>query len=169
MGVICWMAPALTGALMGAMLVYPRQAADSVARALSDFAQGVLPGLLPFSACAPLLTAGRTLPVGLLTALALGAAAARMLGCAFPALSPGALATVQCLLEITSGMKSLISLSAPPLIAALTGFTGFAILLQNAAYWQKSGLTLGALTKIAILRGLLAFLVCAALELLPRL
>ena len=147
MGVICWMAPALTGALMGAMLVYPRQAADSVARALSDFAQGVLPGLLPFSACALLLTAGRTLPVGLLTALA----------------------TVQCLLEITSGMKSLISLSAPPLIAALTGFTGFAILLQNAAYWQKSGLTLGALTKIAILRGLLAFLVCAALELLPRL
>ena len=148
MGVICWMAPALTGALMGAMLVYPRQAADSVARALSDFAQGVLPGLLPFSACALLLTAGRTLPVGLLTALA----------------------TVQCLLEITSGMKSLICLGALlPLIAALTGFTGFAILLQNAAYWQKSGLTLGALTKIAILRGLLAFLVCAALELLSRL
>ena len=56
---------------MGAMLVYPRQDADSVARALSDFAQGVLPGLLPFSACALLLTAGRTLPVGLLTALAL--------------------------------------------------------------------------------------------------
>ncbi|MBQ9197222.1 MAG: hypothetical protein IJ157_08260 [Clostridia bacterium] len=263
-----WIIPALAGALMGAMLVFPRQAAAAALQALGDFSISVLPGLLPFSACALLITAGRTLPLSLLTVLALpggsptgarlfrdaglppsaarkiaartgnmspmfflytlsawlgdprkgrlllashlgaamlagcffrgghrdkiklpsltvpdaltqsaqamlgaaacaslGAVGARMLGCALPGLPPGMLASLQSLLEITSGMKALTALSAPlPLLAGFTGFTGLSILLQNAAFWQKSGLSLPALMKIALLRAMLAFLLCTALE-----
>ncbi|MBQ9299389.1 MAG: hypothetical protein IJ214_02645, partial [Clostridia bacterium] len=87
-----------------------------------------------------------------------------------PGLPPLALAVAQGLLEVTAGMKALIALSAPlPVIAALTAFTGFSILLQNAAFWQKNGLTLFTLAKIACLRAILAFLLCAALEHLPGL
>lgn len=59
------------GALMGSMLVFPREAAESVLAGLAGFACGVLPALLPFSVCALLLTAGRSLPVPLLTLLSL--------------------------------------------------------------------------------------------------
>ena len=259
-----WMVSTAAGALMGAMLVYPREAAAAALGALTAFTAGVLPGLLPFAACALLLTAGHALPAPLLTALALpggsptgarlfrdaaltpaqarhaaactgvmspmfflytlgewlgspaagrlllavhlaaallcglffrpgprgrialpplsvsqavaqagqamvtaaacvalGAAAARMLRCALPGLPPIALAVLQGMLEITVGAKALAALAAPlPLIAALTAFTGFAILLQNAAFWQKNGLTAGDLFGIALLRAALAWLLC---------
>ena len=259
--------PALgAGALMGAMLVYPAEAAAGTWQALTVFARSVLPGLLPFSACALLLTAGRALPLPLLAALALpggspmgarlfqdagltrrqarriaactggmspmfflatlgawlrspmtgrlllcahlgaallaaccfrdrprgrvslppltlpqaaaqsaqamlaaagcaglGGAAARMLACALPGLPPMLLAACQGMLEITAGTRALTLLGAPlPLIAALTGFTGLSILMQNAAFWQKSGLRLYDLALIALLRAGLAALLCAA-------
>ena len=258
--------PALgAGALMGAMLVFPSEAAAGAWDALSAFARGVLPGLLPFAACALLLTAGRSLPVPLLTLLvlpggspagarlfqdagltrrqarriaactggmspmfflaalsawlrspvtgrlllcahlgagllaaccfrdrprgrvslppltlpqavaqsaqamliaaactAVGGAAARMLACALPGLPPLALAAFQGLLEITAGTRALALHGAPlPLIAALTGFTGLSILMQNAAFWQKSGLRFYDLALIALLRAGLAALLCA--------
>ena len=254
------------GALAGSMLVFPREAASAVLSALTDFAAGVLPGLLPFSICALLLTAGRSLPMPALTLLALpggsptgarllqdaglspaqakraaartggmspmfflatlsgwlgdaragalllishiaatllcgcmvgekckgrvtlpplslpqaaaqggqamltaascaalGAAAARMIGCALPRLPGGLLAALQAMLEITGGTRMLCQARAPlPLIAGLTGFTGLSILLQNAAFWQRSGLTLFDLCKTALLRaGLSAALMLA--------
>ena len=268
MGAISWITPALAGAMMGAMLVFPREAAAAALQALIDFSNGVLPGLLPFSVCALLVTAGRSLPTPLVAALALpggsptgarlfqdahlspgtarkiaactgvmspmfflytlsswlndprkgslllaahlaaallagcffkgkirgrltlpeltisqalsqsaqamgtvaacvvlGAVAARMIGCALPGMPPMALSVIQCLLEVTAGMKAMISLSVPlPVIAALTAFTGLSILLQNAVFWKKNGLSLFSLAKIACLRAILAFLLCAVLE-----
>ena len=97
--------------------------------------------------------------------MALGAVAARMLGCALPGLPPTALAVIQSLTEITSGMKALIALSVPlPVIAALTAFTGLSILTQNAAFWQKHDLKLPELAKIGFLRAILAFFICAVVE-----
>ncbi|MBQ7455498.1 MAG: hypothetical protein IJS53_03545, partial [Clostridia bacterium] len=60
---------AALGALLGAMLAFPLQAAGSALGALTAFALSVLPALLPFSVCARLLTAGRRLPPGLIAAL----------------------------------------------------------------------------------------------------
>ena len=254
------------GALMGAMLAFPRQAADSARDALDAFAGSVLPALLPFSACALLLTAGKTLPPALLALLslpggspagarlfqdaglspaaarryayitggmtpafllytlaewtgspaagrvllaahwgaallgfllfagekgarvslpplslpqalaqsagamgtvaacvALGAVSARMAGCALP-LPTEAQAAVQCLLEVTGGCRALTALGAPlPMIAGAVSFTGGAILLQNAAFWRRSGLGIGTLAALGLLRGGLAFLLCALL------
>ena len=241
------------GALMGAMLAFPRQAADSARDALAAFAGSVLPALLPFSACALLLTAGKTLPPALLALLslpggspaaarryayitggmspafllytlaewtgspaagrmllaahwgaallgfllfagekgarvslpplslpqalaqsagamgtvaacvALGAVSARMAGCALP-LPTEAQAAVQCLLEVTGGCRALTALGAPlPMIAGAVSFTGGAILLQNAAFWRRSGLGIGTLAALGLLRGGLAFLLCALL------
>lgn len=268
-----WMKALAAGALMGAMLVFPRQAAESALAALQLFAVKILPGLLPFSVCALLLTAGHTLPASALVLLALpagspvgarlfqnarlsadrsrraaactgvmspmfflytvsawmndaragrlllaahilsallcgcffprwprerislpylsapqavaqgaqamltvaacvalGTVSARMLYCALPGLPPAAVAAAQSLLEVSSGTKALIAQDAPlPAIAACAGFTGLSILLQNASFWQKNGLTLFDLTKIALLRAAIAFVLClAALPLFAR-
>ena len=254
----------ILGALAGGLLAFPREAAQSARAGMTAFAGGVIPALLPFTACVLLLTAGRTLPLSLLTLLALpggsptgarllrdaglrreaalgcaartggmsflfflstlsgwlqdpaaarlllaahvsagllaslcsperprgrvtlpnmtlpqalfaaaqamlgatacaafGAAAARVAACALPGLPPLLLALGQSALEVTGGVRALIAQHAPlPLLAAATGFTGLGILLQNAAYWQESGVSLGALTKTALLRaGLSAALV----------
>ena len=55
--------PALAaGALMGCMAVFPGEAAEAALGALTVFARSVLPALLPFAVCVPLLTAGRPPP-----------------------------------------------------------------------------------------------------------
>ena len=59
------------GALMGCMLVFPREAAEAALQSLIVFARSVLPALLPFSVCAQLLTAGHSIPAELLCLLAL--------------------------------------------------------------------------------------------------
>ena len=102
----------------------------------------------------------------------LGAAAARLMSCALPSLPAPALAALQSLLEVTGGCRALIALALPrrlllPLLAACTGFTGGAILLQNAAFWRHSGLSLADLVKIALLRALAAFLMGELLVYLP--
>lgn len=261
-----WISALAVGALMGTMLIFPQQAAAGALDALTAFTTGILPGLLPFSICALLLTAGHTLPASLLLALALpagsptgarllqdaglslpqarraaavtgvmspmfflytlsawlgdhrlgrllltvhiasailcgclfphrtrgriaippltvpqavfqgaqamltvagcvvvGAVSARMLLCALPGLPPMPTAVLHSLLEVSAGTKALIARGASlPMIAAATGFTGLSILLQNAAFWQKNGLTLGELARIAALRAALAFLLCLA-------
>ena len=256
--------PALAaGALMGCMAVFPGEAAEAALGALTVFARSVLPALLPFAVCVPLLTAGRRVSARLLCLLALpggsptgarlfaeaamspgaarrcaamtgtlspmfflstlsawlhdprqgaallavhllsallcgvfyrqkpqgrialpplslpqslaqggqamltvagsivlGAVAARMLACALP-LPPFAAALLHALLEVTGGLHALIALGAPlPLLAGLTGFSGLAILTQNAAYWQPGGLTYADLIKAALLRAGLAALIC---------
>ena len=68
---LSWLKTAGTGALMGCMLAFPLQTARSALAALTLFVTSVLPGLLPFSIAALLITAGKTLPLPLLTALGL--------------------------------------------------------------------------------------------------
>lgn len=62
---------AAVGALAGCMLIFPAEAARSAFAALTVFSQSVLPALLPYSVCALLLTAGRSLPAPALLLLAL--------------------------------------------------------------------------------------------------
>jgi len=62
---------AAAGALMGFLLVFPARAARSALEALTAFAVSVLPALLPFSVCALLITAGKTLPAAGVCLLAL--------------------------------------------------------------------------------------------------
>ena len=102
---------------------------------------------LPFGAalaqaCAAMLTVG--------ACIVLGTVAASMLRCLFPTLPPLWLSLFQCLLEVASGCKGLTALSLPPfmllpLLCAATSFGGLSILLQNAAFWGKSGISLQTL------------------------
>lgn len=71
MRIFAFLQSILAGALMGCMLVFPREAAQAALSALSAFATHVLPGLLPFSVCAPLVTAGHSLPLPAALLLAL--------------------------------------------------------------------------------------------------
>ena len=84
--------PALAaGALMGCMAVFPGEAAEAALGALTIFARSVLPALLPFAVCVPLLTAGRRVSARLLCLLALPGGSptgARLF--AEAAMSPGA-------------------------------------------------------------------------------
>ena len=82
----------------------------------------------------------------------------------------GGLAGLQCLLEVTCGVRSIVSLSpalAPAYICAACSFGGLSLLLQNAAFWQESGLTLIQLAMLRLIHALCAFaaclLACAAL------
>lgn len=122
----------------------------------------------PPAAPLPLGTALRESALALLTVamcMMLGSVAARMAICAFPALPMEARAGLQCALEVTAGVKAIFSLNTPcaaPLICAACSFGGLSLLLQNAAFWQDSGVTLG---QLALLRGLHAILsgaLCAA-------
>lgn len=95
--------------------------------------------------------------------IALGSVAARLLSCLLPQLPPMFLTLLQCALEVTSGSKSLISLHPSlllPLLSAFTSFSGLSILLQNSAYWEKHGVSLGQLLLYGLLRGVIAFLMC---------
>lgn len=95
--------------------------------------------------------------------IVLGSVAARLIACLFPQLPRLPLSILQSLLEVTSGSKSLITLNPPlllPLLSACTSFSGLSILLQNGAYWGKHGVSLPQLLLFALLRALLAFLLC---------
>lgn len=98
----------------------------------------------------------------------LGCAAARVAGCAFPRLPPTAAAALQCALEVTGGVKALTALGLPhtgPLVCAACSFGGLSIALQNAAFWQESGVVgLGKLLPLRAAHALLSGGLCWALE-----
>ena len=111
-------------------------------------------GALQQSALAMLSVAG---------CVTLGTVGAALLSCAFPFLPPLPLALLQSFAEVTSGSKSLIRLAPPcllPLLCFFTSMNGLSILLQNAAYWGKHGISLSKLLFFGIFRGAVAFLLC---------
>ncbi len=101
----------------------------------------------------------------------LGCVAARMAACSFPSLPVEARTALQCTLEVTAGVKAILSLStsfAPALICAACSFGGLSLLLQNAAFWQDSGVTIGQLALLRLFHALLSGALCQiALALLP--
>ena len=114
----------------------------------------------------PLGTALRESALALLTVglcMMLGCAASRMAACALPHLPAEAAVAVQCLLEVTAGLRALIDLRPPlliPLSCAACSFGGLSILLQNAAFWQESGVTVGQLLWLRLLHGLFSGVLC---------
>lgn len=95
----------------------------------------------------------------------LGCVAARMARCAFPRLPAWAGAGIQCALEVTAGVKSLIALRTPfavPLSCAACSFGGLSILLQNAAFWQESGVKPAQLLLLRLVHAALSGLLCGA-------
>ena len=104
----------------------------------------------------PLSQALRDSALALLTValcMMLGCAAARMAACAFPRLPGWAAAGLQCALEVTGGVKALIGLGlphGPALVCGACSFGGLSILLQNAAFWQESGVGVGKLILLRI-------------------
>ena len=115
------------GALMGCMLIFPREAAGAALAALTVFVRSVLPALLPFSVCAPLLTAGHAVPADLLCLLALPGGSptgARLF--AEARLSPGAARRCAAMTGTLSPMFFLFTLSEwlgdPRKGAALLGY-----------------------------------------------
>ena len=97
----------------------------------------------------------------------LGCVSARMALCVFPSLPPGWAAALQCALEITAGAKALIGLEPStlrlPLLCAACSFGGLSLLMQNAAFWQESGVTPARLLVLRLLHGVLAFFLCLCL------
>lgn len=59
----------ISGSFIGLMLAFPQNSTQAALQALEIFAMSVLPSLFPFTACMLLLTAGRTVPLPVLTAL----------------------------------------------------------------------------------------------------
>ena len=118
----------------------------------------------------PLPQALRDSALALLTValcMMLGCTAARMAACAFPNLPDWAAAALQCALEVTGGVKALIGLGNPyaiPLICAACSFGGLSILLQNAAFWQKSGVSIGKLLLLRMAHASISFALCLALK-----
>ncbi len=110
-------------------------------------------------------TAGALLTVAL--CMMLGCAACQMAACAFPRLPEWAAAALQCALEVTSGVKALISLNLPhtaPLVCAACSFGGASILLQNAAFWQQSGVKPIHLLLLRLAHALLSGALCLGLS-----
>ena len=118
----------------------------------------------------PLPQALRDSALALLTValcMMLGCTAVRMAICAFPNLPPWAAAALQCVLEVTGGVKALISLEKPytiPLVCAACSFGGLSIVLQNTAFWQKSGIGMGKLLLLRIVHAVLSFSLCFGLK-----
>ena len=95
----------------------------------------------------------------------LGCAASRMAACAFPRLPGWAGIGLQCVLEVTGGVKALAGLepgAAVPLVCAACSFGGLSIMLQNAAFWQESGVGLGQLFLIRAVHALASGALCYA-------
>lgn len=117
----------------------------------------------------PLVQALRDSALALLTValcMMLGCAAARLAVRAFPRLPDWAAAALQCALEVTGGVKALIDLGLPlpaPLVCAACSFGGLSILLQNAAFWQESGVGVGKLFLLRIAHAFLSFALCLTL------
>jgi hypothetical protein len=96
----------------------------------------------------------------------LGCTAAKMASCAFPGLPSAAAAMLQCTLEVTAGVRALIALSlphTPALVCAACSVGGLSLLLQNASFWQESGVSLGKLCLLRLGHALFAFLICLVL------
>ena len=97
----------------------------------------------------------------------LGCTAARMTACAFPRLPGWAAAALQCALEVTGGVKALIGLGAHHRVALVCGacsFGGLSILLQNAAFWQESGVGMGRLLLLRMAHAAISSALCLALS-----
>ena len=132
------------------------------------------PSEAPPAAPMPLGTALRESALALLTValcMMLGCVAARMAACAFPSLPVEARPALQCALEVTAGVKAILALNtpfAPTLLCAACSFGGLSLLLQNAAFWQDSGVTIGQLALLRLLHALLSGALCqAAVALFP--
>ena len=96
----------------------------------------------------------------------LGCAAAEMAACALPGLSPAAGALAQCCLEVTAGVRAVIALNAPhtpALVCAACSFGGLSLLMQNAAFWQDSGVSLSRLFLLRACHALLSGGLCLIL------
>ncbi len=93
----------------------------------------------------------------------LGCTAARMASCAFPALPAAAAAALQCALEVTSGVRAVIALEShfrEALVCAACSFGGLSLLMQNAAFWQDSGVRMRQLFWLRLLHALLSGGLC---------
>ncbi|MBR5111369.1 MAG: hypothetical protein IK099_14415 [Clostridia bacterium] len=116
----------------------------------------------------PLGAALRESALALLTValcMMLGCAAAKMAACALPGLAPAFQAALQCALEVTGGVKSIIALQTPftaPLVCAAVSFGGLSLLAQNAAFWQDSGVGMGRLALLRLFHALLSGALCRA-------
>lgn len=114
----------------------------------------------------PLSAALRESALALLTValcMMLGCVSSRMAACAFPGLPPGGTAAMQCALEVTAGVKALTQLNPPfalPLVCAACSFGGLSLLMQNAAFWQESGVGLPQLLLLRLAHGLLSGSLC---------
>ena len=110
------------------------------------------------------------LTVGL--CMALGCAAARMVLCAAPKLPSAAAAALQCALEVTAGVQALIRLKGAhslPWVCAACSFGGLSLLMQNAAFWEESGVGFMQLLGLRLCHALAAGGLClAACALLGR-
>ena len=96
----------------------------------------------------------------------LGAAAGRMAECAFPQLPPLLSAGLQCLLEVTNGVRKLIDVcpsNTPAWVCAACSFGGLSIIAQNAAVWQESGVSIGQLVLIQLCHAAVSFFLCLLL------
>ena len=96
----------------------------------------------------------------------LGAAAGRMAECAFPQLPPLLSAGLQCLLEVTNGVRKLIDVcpsNTPAWVCAACSFGGLSIIAQNAAVWQESGVSIGQLILIQLCHAAVSFFLCLLL------
>lgn len=126
----------------------------------------------PPAAPMPLGTALRESALALLTValcMMLGCVAARMTVCAFPFLPPVGQAILQCCLEVTTGVKAILSLNvsfAAPVICAVCSFGGLSLLLQNAVFWQDSGITFAQLALLRLFHALLSGALCAVIWIL---
>ena len=126
-------------------------------------------GAAAYAAPMPMPQALRDSAAALLTVaicMMLGCTAARMAACAFPGLPGWASAALQCALEVTGGVKALIGLGMPhtiPWVCAACSFGGLSIMLQNAAFWQESGVGLGKLLLIRLAHAVISFGLCCAL------
>ena len=96
----------------------------------------------------------------------LGCVAAKMAACVFPGLPLWCTALLQCTLEVTAGVQSLLLLDVPhtpAFVCAACSFGGLSLLLQNTAFWQEGGVSMGELCLIRCGHALLSFLICLLL------
>ncbi len=96
----------------------------------------------------------------------LGCVSAALTARALPFLSRELTAALQCGLEVTAGVKALIALGGPltlPLACAACSFGGLSLLMQNAAFWQESGVGMGRLFLLRLIHGVVSGALCYAL------
>ncbi len=120
----------------------------------------------------PLATALQNAATAMLTVagcMTLGCVAARMTACALPGLGTPWMVLLQCLLEVTAGTQRIIAVDTTlkiPLLCAACSFGGLSLGMQNAAFFQESGVTLMQLLKLRAVHALVAFALCYGMCLL---